>query len=117
MDLSKSMRISAAGLEAQSARMRTIAENLANADSLPQEPGADPYRRKMLTFKNELDRATGAKLVHPDRLVQDKSEFQKRFADGLLLQAHAARFPRRQLGVVRVAFFFGRGQVTRRFVT
>ena len=61
MDLSKSMRISAAGLEAQSARMRTIAENLANADSLPQEPGADPYRRKMLTFKNELDRATGAK--------------------------------------------------------
>jgi flagellar basal-body rod protein FlgC len=79
MDLSKSMRISAAGMESQSARMRTIAENLANADSLPQEPGADPYRRKMLTFKNALDRATGANLVHPDRLVQDKSEFQKRF--------------------------------------
>jgi flagellar basal-body rod protein FlgC len=79
MDLSKSMKISAAGMESQSARMRTIAENLANADSLPQAPGADPYRRKVLTFKNVLDRTTGANLVRADRLAQDKSEFQKRF--------------------------------------
>ncbi len=79
MDLSKSMKISAAGMESQSARMRTIAENLANAESLPQAPGAEPYRRKVLTFKNVLDRATGANLVRADRLTQDKSEFQKRF--------------------------------------
>ena len=79
MDLSKSMKISAAGMESQSARMRTIAENLANAKSLPQTPGAEPYRRKMLTFKNVLDRTTGANLVRADRLAQDKSEFQKRF--------------------------------------
>ena len=59
--------------------MRTIAENLANAESLPQTPGAEPYRRKMLTFKNVLDRTTGANLVRADRLTQDKSEFQKRF--------------------------------------
>jgi flagellar basal-body rod protein FlgC len=79
MDLSKSMKISAAGMESQSARMRTIAENLANADSLASAPGADPYRRKMLTFKNVLDRTTGANLVRADRVTQDKSDFQKRF--------------------------------------
>jgi flagellar basal-body rod protein FlgC len=79
MDLSKTLKVAAAGMEAQNARMRTIAENLANADSLAEAPGADPYRRKMLTFKNALDRATGVQLVRPDKVVRDKSEFQKRF--------------------------------------
>ncbi|HEX2113642.1 MAG TPA: flagellar basal body rod protein FlgC [Alphaproteobacteria bacterium] len=93
MDLTKTLKISAAGMQAQNARMRTIAENLANADSLAEAPGADPYRRKMLTFKNALDRATGTQLVRPDRVVRDQSEFQKRYdpnhpgadADGYVL--------------------------------
>jgi flagellar basal-body rod protein FlgC len=79
MDLSKTLKISAAGLQAQNVRMRTIAENLANADSLAPAAGADPYRRKMVTFKNALDKATGAMMVRPDRIVRDQSEFQKRF--------------------------------------
>ena len=79
MDLSKTLKISAAGMQAQNARMRTIAENLANADSLAESPGADPYRRKMLTFKNVLDRTNGVELVRPDRVIRDKSEFQKRY--------------------------------------
>jgi flagellar basal-body rod protein FlgC len=79
MDLSKTLKISAAGMQAQNARMRTIAENLANADSLAVSPGADPYRRKMLTFKNALDRATGVELVRPDKVIRDKSDFQKRY--------------------------------------
>jgi flagellar basal-body rod protein FlgC len=93
MDLTKTLKVSAAGMQAQNARMRTIAENLANADSLAESPGADPYRRKMLTFKNALDRATGVQLVRPERVVRDQSEFQKRFdpnhpgadADGYVL--------------------------------
>ena len=79
MDISKTLKISAAGMQAQSARMRTIAENLANADSLADTPGGEPYRRKVLTFKNELDRASGLELVHADRVIRDRSEFQKRF--------------------------------------
>ena len=93
MDLTKTLKVSAAGMQAQNARMRTIAENLANADSLAEAPGADPYRRKMLTFKNALDKATGVQLVRPERVVRDQSEFQKRFdpnhpgadADGYVL--------------------------------
>lgn len=79
MDLVKSLKISAAGMQAQSARMRTIAENLANADSVSETPGGDPYRRKMLTFKSVLDRETGARIVQPGRVVTDQSEFQKKF--------------------------------------
>lgn len=79
MDLSKTLKVAAAGMQAQNARMRTIAENLANADSLAETPGADPYRRKMLTFKNVLDRTEGVQLVRPDKVIRDKSEFQKRF--------------------------------------
>jgi flagellar basal-body rod protein FlgC len=79
MDLSKTLKISAAGLQAQNARMRTIAENLANADSLADTPGGEPYRRKMLTFKTVLDRASGVAMVQPDKVIKDRSEFQKRF--------------------------------------
>jgi flagellar basal-body rod protein FlgC len=66
-------------LQAQNARMRTIAENLANADSLADTPGGEPYRRKMLTFKTVLDRASGVAMVQPDKVIKDRSEFQKRF--------------------------------------
>jgi flagellar basal-body rod protein FlgC len=79
MDLSKTLRISAAGLEAQGTRMRTISENIANADSLASEPGGQPYRRKMVTFKNVLDKQVGADMVKADKVIADKSEFQKRY--------------------------------------
>jgi flagellar basal-body rod protein FlgC len=71
--------ISAAGMRAQSARMRVIAENLANADSLARTPGGDPYRRKMVTFTSELDRATGMNHVAVGKIVEDKSDFELRF--------------------------------------
>lgn len=79
MDFVKTLRISAAGMQAQGTRMRTISENLANADSLPTEPGAQPYRRKMVTFKNMLDKQVGAEMVKADKVIADKSEFQKRY--------------------------------------
>ena len=69
MDLTKTLKVSAAGMQAQNARMRTIAENLANADSVAGAPGEDPYRRKMLTFKNALDLQETAKAVPADRLL------------------------------------------------
>ena len=55
-DLFRSMRISASGMRAQGTRLRVISENVANADSLATTPGQEPYRRKLVTFKNELDR-------------------------------------------------------------
>ncbi|OYW75296.1 MAG: flagellar basal body rod protein FlgC [Asticcacaulis sp. 32-58-5] len=57
------------GLRAQQARMRVIAENIANAASTGQTPGADPYRRQVPVFKATLiDGAVGVELaqVTPD---------------------------------------------------
>lgn len=75
MDLVKSMAVSASGMRAQGERMRVVAENLANAHSTARAPGDEPYRRKVVTFANELDRSLGATLVRVDGIADDRSEF------------------------------------------
>ena len=79
MDLVKSIKISAAGMQAQGTRLRVIAENLANADSLADRPGEQPYRRKLVTFKNVLDRQLQTNRVKIDKFLSDRSEFPKRY--------------------------------------
>ncbi len=82
MDLSKSMLISASGMKVQNVRMRIIAENLANQDSVATAPGEDPYRRKSLTFQNILDRETGLNKVEVKNVVYDQAEFGMRYDPG-----------------------------------
>ena len=79
MEMDRALRISAAGMAAQSSRLRVVAENLANRDSTGEAPGADPYRRRTVTFANRLDRATGAQTVNVSRIGQAAGEFPKRF--------------------------------------
>ena len=74
--LQLSLRIAASGLEAQSSRMRVVSENLANAHSTGTTPGADAYRRKTVTFENELDRTSGATLVRLANVGVDRSAFR-----------------------------------------
>ena len=78
-DLLRTLRISTAGMKAQGTRLRIISENVANADSLPTSPGGLPYRRKVVTFKNELDRNIGVEKVAVDRIRVDKSDFQRKY--------------------------------------
>lgn len=79
MDLLKALKISASGMNAQSTRMRVAAENMANSETMPSQPGGDPYRRKTISFKNVLDRALGIKTVAVGKIDVDKSVFEKRF--------------------------------------
>ncbi|HSV28050.1 MAG TPA: flagellar basal body rod protein FlgC [Candidatus Omnitrophota bacterium] len=67
------------GMKAQTQRLRVISENLANADSLAQTPEGKPYQRKVVSFKDELDRANGVTRVKVDKVRNDQSEFQRRF--------------------------------------
>ena len=78
MDLVKTMQISAAGMQAQGVRMRVVAENIANSDSLGTTPGGDAYRRKTVTFRNVLDRVLGTNVVRADRIGQDRSPLRTR---------------------------------------
>ena len=77
-----SMKVAASGLEAQSTRIRIVSENLANARSTGDTPGADPFRRKTVTFAAELDRATGASLVQVERLGEDEGDFSTEYDPG-----------------------------------
>lgn len=79
MGFEKSLILSAAGMKAQGERLRVIAENLANGDSAATTPGGDPYRRKVITFQNVLDRELHMKLVGVDRVREDKSEFPLKY--------------------------------------
>ena len=78
-DMIKTMRISTAGMQVQGARLRVISENIANADSLPQDANGKPYRRKLITFQNSLNRAMGLNMVKVHSIKADQSEFGKKF--------------------------------------
>ena len=78
-DITKSIEISASGMKAQSARLRVTAENIANAGSTGSTPGADPYRRKTLTFKNMLDRQLGIEKVTVSKYGRDPSDFVMKY--------------------------------------
>ncbi|MBC7432522.1 MAG: flagellar basal body rod protein FlgC [Rubritepida sp.] len=79
MDLDRALSISAAGMAAQSTRLRVVAENIANRDSTGQSPGAEPYRRKTITFDNRLDRALGASTVRIGRIGTARGGFPEQF--------------------------------------
>jgi len=80
--LQASLAISGSGLEAQSARLRVISENIANAQSTAATPDADPYRRKTISFASELDRAVGAPLVRVRNIGVDQSPFRLEYDPG-----------------------------------
>ena len=82
MDLATSMIIAASGMRAQSSRMRTIAENIANANSTSQTPGGEPYRRKVATIKSDFDRELGATLVDSGKPIADTSDFRSQYDPG-----------------------------------
>lgn len=79
MDIDQALRISAQGLQVQTTRLRVIAENLANQDTTGGSPGAAPYRRKTITFADQLDPDTGADGVRVARVGRDATQFPQRY--------------------------------------
>ena len=74
--------IAGAGLQAQSVRLRVVAENIANARSTGATPGADPYTRKTVTFDSEFDWTLGAATVQVHAIGTDQSPFQVEYDPG-----------------------------------
>ncbi|HEX9447029.1 MAG TPA: flagellar basal body rod protein FlgC [Dongiaceae bacterium] len=82
MDLNDSLFIAAAGMRAQGERLRVISENLANADSVSEQAGGDPYRRKTISFKNALNKELGIDTVQVKKIGVDQSDFRKKYDPG-----------------------------------
>ena len=78
-DFARSMSIATSGLKAQAGRMRVISENIANADSTAQTAGGEPYRRKVPTFVNQLDRVLDAKTLSMGGIKRDQSDFRTKY--------------------------------------
>lgn len=73
--LQAALRVAGSGLSAQSARLRVVSENLANAQSTGATPGSDPYRRKTISFENTFDRVAGQNVVGIKSVGEDPSDF------------------------------------------
>jgi flagellar basal-body rod protein FlgC len=82
MDFTNSLYIAAAGLRAQSGRMRIIAENLANADSTSQSANGEPYRRRIATMTSDFDRELNATVVKLGDPVPDNADFRLQYDPG-----------------------------------
>lgn len=74
-DLVRAMKAAGDGMGAQSFRLRLVGENIANADT----PG---FKRKVVSFANEFDRATGSVRLRPDRVNLDQSDLRQSFEPG-----------------------------------
>lgn len=79
-NLMVSADIAASGMRAQAERLKVIAQNMANADSVSTTPGGEPYRRQVVNFQNYVDQETGAQMVRVNKVVKDQSEFEKQYA-------------------------------------
>ena len=70
--------VATSALKAQQARMRVIAENIANADSGATTPGGDPYQRQMPVFEPQMT-DEGGRGVHLARVQPDSTAFHTEY--------------------------------------
>ncbi len=70
------VRIGSSGLEAQSLRLRVIAENMANAEATGRTPGSAPYTRKVITFESEIEEAANATLVRVSGIERNRTPYR-----------------------------------------
>lgn len=74
------MMVSAYGMKAQGERTRVISENIANAGTAALTPNAEPYARKVITFKNQMDKTYNTDLVKVKDIADDrKTEFPLKY--------------------------------------
>jgi len=71
----------ASALRAQQSRMRIIAENMANPDSVSKTAGGDPYRRQVAVF-TPVQLPSGAQGVAMTRIAPDQSAFRTEYQPG-----------------------------------
>src|SRR5215469_11944075 len=77
---STAQAVAVSALRAQQARMRVIAENLANSNSTSRTPGGDPYRRQAPVFQTA--KVAGAQGVKMARAQGDNTPFNMTYEPG-----------------------------------
>ena len=76
MDTLKSiLSVAGSGMRAQGERLKVVSENVANANSTGMAPGEEPYRRKVISFEEMVDRDTGVSSVAVAEITRDEASF------------------------------------------
>ena len=75
------MGVAASAMQAQQARMRIIAENLANSDSTSKTAGGDPYRRQVAVFE-PVKMPDGSQGVKMRTVAPDQTAFHSLYQPG-----------------------------------
>lgn len=73
--------LSGSAMKAQSTRMRVIAENVANAETLDNGTGA-PYQRKLTVLQAKLANRTDLRSVQVGRIATDRTAGTKKHEPG-----------------------------------
>lgn len=69
-------KVAGAGLRAQTARLQVVSENIANARAAPSRPGETPYARKTVSFRAEVEKASGVSMLRVSSVDRDQAPFQ-----------------------------------------
>jgi flagellar basal-body rod protein FlgC len=80
--LTGSLSISGSGLQAQSERMRIVSENIANAQSTGNAPGADAFRRKLIAFESAPQTDMPFSRVEVAAITRDTAPFRVEIEPG-----------------------------------
>lgn len=80
-DINATIAAAASGMRAQTVRMRVAAENVANADSTGEGPGAEPFRRRIPLLETTT-LASGAEGVRVTGTNFDMSDFREEYNPG-----------------------------------
>ena len=75
-DLKVATMSSAAALRVQSQRLRIVSENIANANATASTAGGLPYVRKTISFKEAIDRVSGASTIQVNSIGTDRTPFR-----------------------------------------
>ena len=81
-DLKASLGVSASGMDVQTARLRVIAENLANQNTTGSGPAAEAYRRRTIAFQNRMDKSLGVETVRVKKVGQDRGDQPLKYDPG-----------------------------------
>jgi flagellar basal-body rod protein FlgC len=75
--LSPALKICAGGMAFYGTQMRIISENMANAHTVSESPGEDPYCRRVVLAEQHTDKSTGALMVGVRRIARDTAPFPR----------------------------------------
>jgi flagellar basal-body rod protein FlgC len=71
-----SINNSEAAIKAQRERIKIVSQNIANEHSTSTEAGGDPYRRKIIYFKERYNPHTKSKMIQIIKYGTDKAAFK-----------------------------------------